>query len=74
MVRPPWHQHRLKDMETNKIGHGGKRQNAGRPKKDTRQLNIRISNTAFEIVDQEARKLGTTKANIIERLILNYID
>lgn len=61
-------------METNKIGHGGKRQNAGRPKKDTRQLNIRISNIAFEIVEQEARNLGTTKANIIERLILNYID
>lgn len=61
-------------METNKIGHGGKRQNAGRPKKDTRQLNIRISNTAFEIVEQEARIQGTTKANIIERLILNYID
>lgn len=61
-------------METNIIGHGGKRQNAGRPRKDTRQLNIRISNTAFEIVDQEARKLCTTKANIIERLIINYID
>lgn len=56
------------------IGHGGKRQNAGRPKKDTRQLNIRISNTAFEIVEQEAMIQGTTKANIIERLILNYID
>lgn len=57
-----------------KIGHGGKRQNAGRPKKDTLQLNIRISNTAFEIVEQEARSQCTTKANIIERLILNYID
>lgn len=61
-------------METNIIGHGGKRKNAGRPKKDTLQLNIRISNTAFEIVEQEARKLDTTKANIIERLILNNID
>lgn len=48
------------------IGHGGKRQNAGRPKKDTRQLNIRISNTAFEIVEQEARIQGIPKANIIE--------
>lgn len=57
-----------------KIGHGGKRQNAGRPKKDTRQLNIRISNTAFDIVEQEASSQETTKANIIERLILNYID
>lgn len=61
-------------METNIIGHGGKRKNAGRPRKDTRQLNIRISNTAFEIVEQEARMQDTTKANIIERLILNYID
>lgn len=61
-------------METNIIGHGGKRQNAGRPRKDTRQLNIRICNIAFEIVEQEARNLGTTKANIIERLILNNID
>lgn len=26
-------------METNITGHGGKRQNAGRPKKDTRQRN-----------------------------------
>lgn len=61
-------------METNIIGHGGKRQNSGRKRRDTRQLNIRISNSAFEIVDQEARMQGTTKANIIERLILNYID
>ena len=61
-------------METNIIGHGGKRSHSGRKKRDTRQLNIRISNTAYEIVDQEAMSQGTTKANIIERLIINYID
>lgn len=61
-------------METNRTGHGGKRPHSGRKRRDTRQLNIRICNTAFEIVEQEARNLGTTKANIIERLILNNID
>lgn len=61
-------------METKITKHGGKRLNAGRKRRDTRQLNIRISNTAFEIADQEARSQGTTKANIIERLIINNID
>lgn len=61
-------------METNITGHGGKRPHSGRKRRNTRQLNIRISNTAFEIVEQEASSQETTKANIIERLIINYID
>lgn len=61
-------------METNITGHGGKRPHSGRKRRDTRQFNIRISNTAFEIVEQEAMKQGTTKAQIIEQLILDLIN
>lgn len=53
-----------------KLGHGGKRPNAGRKRRDTEQLNVRISNTALDKLSRIAEDQGENKAQIIERLIL----
>ena len=58
----------MKEDKT-KAGHGGKRQNAGRKRRDTEQLNVRISNTALEKLSRIAEDQGENKAQIIERLI-----
>lgn len=54
----------------NQKGHGGKRPNAGRKRRDTEQLNVRISNTALDKLSRIAEDQGENKAQIIERLIL----
>ena len=50
--------------------HGGKRPGSGRPKSDTKQLNIRISNAALNKLSADAERQGITKAQVVERLIL----
>lgn len=56
------------------VRHGGKRPNAGRPTKDTKQLNIRISTKAIDVVNRAALDQKKTKAKIIEQLILDLIN
>ena len=55
----------------NKISHGGKRPGSGRPKADTKQLNIRLSMAALNKLSLEAERQGTSKAQVVERLILS---
>ena len=58
-------------METEiKISHGGKRPGSGRPKADTKQLNIRLSNAALNKLSVDAKRQGISKAQVVERLIL----
>lgn len=58
-------------MQTeNKISHGGKRPGSGRPKADTRQLNIRLSLAALNKLSLDAERQGISKAQLVERLIL----
>lgn len=54
----------------NKITHGGKRPGSGRPKADTKQLNIRLSNAALNKLIIDAERQGISKAQVVERLIL----
>lgn len=49
---------------------GGRRLGSGRPKSDTKQLNIRLSITALNKLSLDAERQGITKAQVVERLIL----
>ena len=57
----------------NKISHGGKRPGSGRPKADTKQLNIRLSMAALNKLSLEAERQGISKAQVVERLILSKL-
>lgn len=57
-------------METTKKQHGGKRPGSGRPKADTKQLNIRLSYAALNKLTLDAERQGFTKSQVVERLIL----
>ena len=58
-------------MQTeNKTSHGGKRLGSGRPKADTKQLNIRLSLAALNKLSLDAERQGISKAQVVERLIL----
>lgn len=50
--------------------HGGKRPGSGRPKADTKQLNIRLSMAALNKLSVDAERQGITKSQVVERLIL----
>lgn len=50
--------------------HGGKRPGSGRPKADTKQLNIRLSIAALNKLSADAERQGISKAQVVERLIL----
>lgn len=61
-----------KTMKTgNKTSHGGKRPGSGRPKADTKQLNIRLSMAALNKLLLDAERQGISKAQVVERLILS---
>ena len=59
-------------METNEPKkRGGAREGAGRPRVDTRQLGIRMGAKTLEKLERLAQDARCTKAQFIERLILD---
>lgn len=57
-------------MEMTKKQHGGRRPGSGRPRTNTKQLNIRLSADALAKLDNLANEECATKAQVVERLIL----
>lgn len=42
--------------------------------KRTEQLNIRISKTTMEIIENEAKKIGWTKASLAEKILKEWTE
>ena len=58
-------------MEGKMFSHGGVRKGAGRPKKDTRPIALRLSSRAISILEGMAHEGGCSKSIVVEKMLLD---
>jgi hypothetical protein len=53
---------------------GGKREGAGRPRKDTVAIQIRVSPDVAELLRQQAKAAGVTTGEVVTRICKKEFD